>query len=163
MLPGITTRRATFVVLALVLALGYCGLAFALGEAYPLSPLGMFSSAQTAATRVVARTASGALVEVTELTAWSCPEPLEIQGVCSPLTYSAQDERVLQHLRENRAASGASGASGAASEPAPVELVRLVFRIRGPGAALETETCVLAACSARGPLLDVAPARGQAR
>lgn len=149
-----TTRRATFVVLALVLVVGYWGLAFALGEAYPLSPLGMFSSAQTAATRVVARTESGALVEVTELKEWSCPDPLEIQGVCSPLTYSAQDERVLQYLRENRAAAGGVGL-------APVELVRLVFRIRGAGAALETETCVLAVCSARLPA--IAPAREQTR
>lgn len=137
------TRAQTSAVLAGLLLVGYCGLAFALGESYPLSPLGMFSRPQKAATRVVVRTQAGTLAEVTAFDEWSCGQPLVVQGVDTPLTYSAQDERVVQYIRENGRPPGAE------ERGAPVELVRLVFRIREPGGPLETETRPLAACRAR--------------
>lgn len=143
------TRTASFATLAVGLVAGYVGLAFALGESYPLSPLGMFASTQTAATRVVVRTASGALAEVTSFDAWSCDEPLALQGLRSPLPYSAQDERVMQYIRENGRSPGSPGEPD--REPdgrEPVSLVRLVFHIRRPGAPIESEEHPLAACRA---------------
>lgn len=143
-------RSQSFVVLAGILFFGYWGLAFALGESYPLSPLGMFSSAQSAATRVVVRRASGELAEVTAFEQWVCPETLVLQGVCSPLPYSAQDDRVFQYIRENQRSQGEERHhSEGEKERVPVELVRLIFRIRGPAAPIETETCSITLCTAR--------------
>lgn len=141
------TRAASFAALAAGLVAAYVGLAFALGESYPLSPLGMFASTQKAATRVVVRTASGALAEVTSFDAWSCDEPLALQGLRSPLPYSAQDERVMQYIRENGRDPGSPDREPDGREP--VWLVRLVFHIPGPGAPIESEEHPLVACRAR--------------
>jgi len=110
----------------------------ALGEAYPLSQMMMFSVPEAHASRVIVREADGSFAEISAFEAWSCPIDLDLSGRCSP-GFSAQDELAMEIIRQRRGDGGG-----------PVTLVRRVFRIEPGGQRrMAVEECDLAVCRAQ--------------
>lgn len=133
---------AGFLVIASVVT--YWLFAHGLGEAYPVSPLGMFRDALDASSRVVVRRADGQLDEAFHYGDWLCDEPLDLKPgahpACDDAGYSPQTTRVEDHIVAHRSAAPVGEA---------VELVLLTFRVRERGGPIETHECSLARCTAR--------------
>ena len=117
---------------------GYLAAARGVENLYPLSTFPMYSgSGGPAASRVMARTAGGDFVEVTDLDAWDCPSLPRLEDVqCA----GSDNIPYLDREREEhiRAHPGTGGA--------PVEVVRRVFSFDG---AQRSAFCPIARCTAK--------------
>jgi hypothetical protein len=116
---------------------GYFLAARGVGNLYPLSTFPMYSGAPAAAlSRVMARTAAGEFLEVTDLVAWRCETLPRLEDVaCADARGIAYVDREREdHIRAH---------AGAGAEP--VELVRRVFSFDG---AARPAACVISRCAA---------------
>lgn len=131
--------------LAVLVLLAYSALAWAVGSFYPFSVFPMYagSTDDTRAARVAARTSSGAIVEVTEFTAFECEgtlDPDRFDEVCpGPHVYSPRylDDELTDHVRRH----GSEVVDGE-----PIEVVRRIWTLAPD--ALTTSECVLTRCTA---------------
>jgi hypothetical protein len=131
-------RRA----LALLACAGYFAAARLAVNFYPLSVYDMYASrAESSSSRLVARNASGELKEVTDFRDWSCPTAVEARPAqCAqfPFYYVPYlDREAIDWVNRRSAAGGGE----------PVEVVYQIWRFSGL-AAPQSETCVIARCSA---------------
>jgi hypothetical protein len=127
---------------ALVLA-GYVGVAFAVHNLYPFSTFDMYSRARSSASRVVARDASGRVVEVERFDGWRCDGPVDV----SPARCGAPGSYFyVPYIDDSRVDYIAKHSSG----DGPRESVDVIRRIwwLDPGEAPRATDCELQRCSA---------------
>src|SRR5687767_8972941 len=129
MLPG-----RTHAVLAVCIFTLYWGIAFSVGEFYPVSPLGMGSTWKEYSSRVVARLPEGELREVSDYTRWNCGVPIRIGGNCMPESYNSLDDALGGYIAEHEGPPGGSQ---------KLELVRIIYRIPELHAPVEVSYCKL--------------------
>jgi hypothetical protein len=145
-----TGRRADprFHVATLALV-GYVLAAAGAGNVYPVSTFPMYSGAAgEAVSRVMARDAGGAFVEVTDLEGWRCDgavPALEATTCGDARGIAYLDRERDAHIRAHAAASGGGGSGGNGSGE-PFELVRRVFSFDG---VERPAYCPIARCTAR--------------
>src|SRR5262245_18167911 len=115
-------------VLAFVCIAVFWGTGHLIAEYYPFSPLGMFESSATMASRIFVRDAAGEARDVSRYVDWHCDGPLDFKPAgtdpaCQHIEYSAYDQIVRDYIVAEPAAAGAEAGR------VPVEITRRVFRI----------------------------------
>lgn len=118
-----------------------------LGEFYPFSPLGMFNTPATVASRLFARDASGEAREISRYQSWTCEGSLDFkstqQSSCPAAGFSAYDDIVRDYVLSHTAGKDDPG------DPEAVVITRRVFRVPNPAAPVEITDCPLLRCTAR--------------
>jgi hypothetical protein len=123
--------------ISILALIGYFTAARGVENLYPVSTFPMFSGAAAPAiSRVMTRTASGELHEVTEFTSWQCDN---LPHLDATLCLDVPSIPYIDREREDHIRSH----PGAGAEP--VELVRRIFSFDG---VERPASCVIARCSA---------------
>lgn len=124
----------------------YVAIARGLGNGYPFSTFDMYADVtEHSASRVLAREESGEVHELRAYEAYRCDGPLELQpAACERNGRYYRIDYVDREAAEYLADQATVPARG---EPRRVDVVRRIWRFRGPGEP-EVEDCPVATCRA---------------